>query len=296
MERKASFAMWTSLLSNIFLTIIKMVVGLLFNSQVLVADGIHNAGDVVAVLAALSSTKIARQPADEDHPYGHGKAEVIASGMVGLLLAISALIMAYHSIQSLVEPPTEGHVLVFIAAFISLFLKQFLYGYCMRLGKAINSKSMIATAYDHLADVYASGAAVLGIGLGLIGDKLGIEYLMYGDPISGIIVSILVLKLGLHIGKESTNVLMEKNLEEEKIHQYATIIKSIPEVRRIDKIRAREHGYYILMDVRVSIPAKLSIQEGHDISRKIKQAVMESDDHVQEVLIHLNPYHERGVI
>jgi cation diffusion facilitator family transporter len=290
MEIKASFAMWFSLLSNILLTIIKIVVGVLFNSQVLVADGIHNAGDVVAVLAALSSTKIARQPADDDHPYGHGKAEVIASGMVGLILAISALIMAYHSIQSLFQPATEAHWIAFIAAIVSLLLKQFLYVYCMRIGKAINSKSLIATAYDHLADIYASGAAVLGIGLGLIGEKFGIEYIMYGDPISGIVVSVLVMKLAIHIGKDSTNVLMEKNLEEEKMMQYTSIVNSIQEVRRIDRIRAREHGYYIIMDVRVSIPAELTIQEGHDISRKIKQAIQKSDQNVQEVLIHLNPY------
>lgn len=295
MERKAPIAMWFSLLINIFLTIGKIVIGIFFNSQVLIADGIHNAGDVVAVIAALTSTKIARLPADDDHPYGHGKAEVIASGMVGVILAFSALLMAYKSIESLFKPATEAHMIAFLAAILSVILKQFLYAYCLRVGKQVNSKSLMATAYDHLADVYASGAAVIGIGLGMIGDKFNLDFLMYGDPISGIIVSMLVMKLAIHIGKESTNALMEKNLDADKIGLYTLAITTVPQVRRIDRIRAREHGHYIIMDVRVSVPAELSIQEGHDISRQIKEAILDSDQNVQEVLIHLNPYYERGI-
>jgi cation diffusion facilitator family transporter len=293
MEKKATLAMWAGLISNVFLTVIKIVVGLLFHSQVLIADGVHNAGDVVASLAALSSMKIAHRPADEDHPYGHGKAEVIAAGMVGLILAISALVIAYQSIGCFFRVVSDVHVVAFMAAIISVFWKLSLYQFSMRVGRKANSKSLIATAYDHLADVYASLAAVIGIGLALIGDLYQIPFLRYGDPFSGIIVSVLVLKLALKIGQESIATLMEKNLDEEKIQSYFSIINSVQEVKRVDQIRAREHGYYVMMDVRVSIPANLSIQEGHDVCKKIKQRIMDQDKDVQEVLIHLNPYYER---
>lgn len=293
MEKKATLAMWAGLISNVFLTVIKIVVGLLFHSQVLIADGVHNAGDVVSSLAALSSMKIAHRPADEDHPYGHGKAEVIAAGMVGLILAISALVIAYQSIGCFFRVVSDVHVVAFMAAIISVFWKLSLYQFSMRVGRKANSKSLIATAYDHLADVYASLAAVIGIGLALIGDLYQIPFLRYGDPFSGIIVSVLVLKLALKIGQESIATLMEKNLDEEKIQSYFSIINSVQEVKRVDQIRAREHGYYVMMDVRVSIPANLSIQEGHDVCKKIKQRIMDQDKDVQEVLIHLNPYYER---
>lgn len=293
MEKKATLAMWAGLISNVFLTVIKIVVGILFHSQVLIADGVHNAGDVVASLAALSSMKIAHRPADEDHPYGHGKAEVIAAGMVGLILAISALVIAYQSIECFFRVVSDVHVVAFMAAIISVFWKLSLYQFSMRIGRKANSKSLIATAYDHLADVYASLAAVFGIGLALIGDLYQIPFLRYGDPFSGIIVSVLVLKLALKIGQESIATLMEKNLDEEKIQSYFSIINSVQEVKRVDQIRAREHGYYVMMDVRVSIPANFSIQEGHDVCKKIKQRIMDQDKDVQEVLIHLNPYYER---
>jgi cation diffusion facilitator family transporter len=294
MEKKTTLAMWAGLVSNIFLTAIKIVIGLLFDSQVLIADGVHNAGDVVASIAALSSIKIAHRPADDDHPYGHGKAEVIAAGMVGLILAGSALVIAYQSIESLFRPASNVHHIAFIAAIVSVVWKLSLYLFSIRIGKKSNSKSLIATAYDHLADVYASLAAVLGIGLALIGDQYQILFLKYGDPLSGIIVSILVLKLALKIGQESIAALMEKNLDEEKMKSYFSIINSVHEVKRVDQIRAREHGYYVMMDVRVSIPANLSIQEGHDICKKIKQRIMDQDKDVHEVLIHLNPYYERS--
>ena len=285
-------AVWISLISNIVLTILKLVVGVLFNSPVLLADGFHNAGDVIATGAALTSMRISKRPADEDHPYGHGKAEVISSAVVALILGLAALYIAFEAVSAFFEEPHKASLLALLTAFISLVWKQALYVYTIRLGKLTNSKGLIATAYDHLADVYASLAAVLGIGLALIGDFYDIHYLSYGDPFAGLIVSILVLKLAYDIGKEALDVLMEKNISQQRLDEFALLISTIPEVKRIDRLRAREHGHYILVDLRVGVPGEMTIQEGHDVSRKIKQTIMEQHDDVDEVLIHLNPWYE----
>ena len=153
---------------------------------------------------------------------------------------------------------------------------------------------MIATAYDHLADVYASLAAVLGIGLALIGDFYEIHYLAYGDPIAGIIVSFLVLKLAYDIGKEAMDVLMEKNISQHRLDEFAALIMTFPEVKRIDRLRAREHGHYILVDLRIGVPGEMTIQEGHDVARKIRDTIMEHNEDVDEVLIHLNPWYDEN--
>jgi cation diffusion facilitator family transporter len=291
-NKQSLLAAWISLVSNIFLTVIKVVVGLLFNSPVLLADGVHNAADVVASAASLGSMRISNLPADEDHPYGHGKAEVIASGIVAIILGFAALFIAYHAVEALFKPAVEASMLALVAALISLVWKQVLYVYTMRIGKQINSKGLIATAYDHLADVYASVAAVVGIGLGLLGDHFNIPFAAYGDPIAGILVSILVIKMAFEMGREAIDVLMEKNVSEEKIQEYTQVVKAIPQVKRIDRLRAREHGHYILVDIRVGVPGELTIQEGHDIGRSIKKTIMEKDEQVQEVLVHLNPWYE----
>ncbi|MCG7335913.1 cation diffusion facilitator family transporter [Sporosarcina sp. ACRSM] len=285
-------AVWISLISNILLTILKLVVGVLFKSPVLVADGFHNAGDVIATGAALTSMRISKRPADDDHPYGHGKAEVISSAIVALILGIAALYIAFEAVMAFFEEPAKASLLALLTAFISLIWKQALYIYTIRLGKLTNSKGLIATAYDHLADVYASLAAVLGIGLALIGDLYDIHFLAYGDPFAGIIVSGLVLKLAYDIGKEALDVLMEKNINQQRLDEFALLILTIPEVKRIDRLRAREHGHYILVDLRASVPGEMTIQEGHDVSRKIKQTIMEQHRDVDEVLIHLNPWYE----
>lgn len=290
-NKQSTFAIWNSLISNIVLTVMKLTVGLLFGSQVLIADGVHNAGDVFATAAALVSMMISKRPPDEDHPYGHGKAEVIGAGIVAVVLVLAALYMGYHSVMAMMEPPHKATLLVLIAAAISLVWKQWLYVYTMRIGKNTNSSGLIATAYDHLADVYASLAAVIGIALAMLGEHYNIHFLKYGDPFAGIIVAYFVLKLAIQMGKTSVDVLMEKNIDEVSMEQISELVKSIPEVKRIDRIRGREHGHYIIVDVRVGIPAELSVQEGHDISREIKRVIQAQNPMVEEVLVHLNPWY-----
>ncbi|MCR8630129.1 cation diffusion facilitator family transporter [Paenibacillus radicis (ex Xue et al. 2023)] len=293
-DKQSAFAIWISLISNIVLTCIKFSVGLLFNSPVLIADGVHNAGDVVATGAALSSMRVSKQPPDEDHPYGHGKAEVVGAGIVAIILGMAGIYMGYHSVKVLFEPPHNASVIALVAAAFSLILKQVLYVYTMSIGKKMKSNGLIATAYDHLADVYASIAAVIGIGLAMVGDYYNITFLSYGDPIAGIVVAFFVLKLAVHMGKASVGVLMEKNVDSEKLNAYINLVQSVPEVKRIDRIRARDHGHYIIIDVRVGIPAELTIQNGHDISRHIKETIMNQHPDVEEVLVHLNPWYKEN--
>lgn len=285
------FAIWISLMSNIVLTVLKILVGALFNSPVLLADGFHNAGDVVASAAALTSMRYSQRPADEDHPYGHGKAEVIGSGIVAIILAIASIYIGYEAVKTFFEEPAKASVIALITAIISLVWKQALYIYTMRIGKKVNSKGLIATAYDHLADVYASLAAVVGIGLALIGDAYDISFLSYGDPFAGVIVSILVLRLAYEIGKEAMDILMEKNVSEDRLQEFAALIRTVPEVKRIDRLRAREHGHYVLVDLRIGVPGTMTIQEGHDISSKIRNMIIDEHSDVDEVLIHLNPWY-----
>lgn len=288
---RSIIAIWISLISNIVLTVVKILIGFLFHSQVLLADGIHNAGDVIATFAALISTSVSRKPADEDHPFGHGKAEVIASGIVALIMAIASFYMIYKSIESLLEPAVEASFLALYAAVLSLVWKQLLYVYCIRIGKKENSKGLIATANDHLADVYASAAAVVGIGAALFGDHFHVPFTQYGDPIAGIVVSIFVAKLAYEMGHEAVHTLMERNLPQERLNEFIRIVETISEIKRIDRIRAREHGHYVIVDLRVSIHNQKTIQEGHDIIREIKRRIMEEHPDVEEVLVHLNPWH-----
>jgi cation diffusion facilitator family transporter len=290
-ERVSKIAGWVSVASNLLLTLLKLVIGFYLGSQVLIADGVHSAADVVASVAALGAMTISNRPADKEHPYGHGKAEVVASGIVSVILIIAAVGIAYKGFESLLKEATSPHLTSLFAALFSLVAKQVLYVYTYRLGKKYNSQALIATAIDHQADVYASLAAVIGIAVALVGQATGHTILYYADPVAGILVAALILKLAYHIGSKSVDTLMEKNVPPELLEDFERIIYSVPKVRRIDRLRAREHGHYILVDVRVGVPGQLSIQEGHDVANSLKKAVMEKHPNVQEVLVHINPWY-----
>ena len=278
-------------MSNIVLTVLKLIVGFVFKSPVLLADGFHNAGDVVASAAALTSMRISKRPADEDHPYGHGKAEVIGSSIVAIILGLASIYIAFEAVMALFEHPATASKIALLTAILSLVWKYVLYIYTMRVGKEENSKGLIATAYDHLADVYASLAAVVGIGLALIGDAFALPLLAYGDPIAGIVVSVLVFRIAAEIGKESVDILMEKSVSDERLAAFEELIRLMPEVKRIDRLRAREHGHYVLVDIRIGVSGELTIQEGHIISSRLRNLIMENNEDVDEVLIHLNPWY-----
>jgi cation diffusion facilitator family transporter len=291
-HQAASRAAWISLVSNVLITIMKLVGGTLLKSSVLIADGVHNAGDVVATVATFGSMRISRNPADEDHPYGHGKAEVLGAAFVAVVLALAAVLMGYHAVHAFFEPAPTAHFLALAAALLSLVWKQSLYAYTMRIGKQLSSKGLIATAYDHLADVYASAAAVIGIGLGLLGQWLNVRWLGYADPAAGFIVSLLVMKLAYEMGKESVDILMEKAVPSEQLTAYAELVRKVDPVKRIDRLRARELGTHVFVDVRASVPGDLTIRQGHEIVRRIQQSIHEARPEVEEVLIHLNPWYE----
>ncbi|GEK34339.1 cation diffusion facilitator family transporter [Kurthia sibirica] len=290
-KRQSMLAAWISVISNVCLTIIKIVCGVLFKSQVLLADGIHNAADVVASGVSLGSMKISNQPADDDHPYGHGKAEVLSSAFVAIILFLAALYIAYGSILALFNPSFEAHWIAFVAAIVSLVWKLVLYKYTMTIGRREKSNGLIATAYDHLADVYASLAAVIGIGLSLANTFITIPFAQYADPVAGIIVAVLIIRLSITMIKDSTAILMEASLPMERNAQYAEVVAANEFVKRIDSIRARTHGHYVLVDVRVGVPATLSVQQGHDVCKQLKSQLKAMDEEVSEVLVHLNPWY-----
>lgn len=291
-ERVSEIAAWIAVGSNVLLTVLKLVIGYWVASNALIADGYHSAADVLASVAVLISMRISTRPADEDHPYGHGKAEVVAAGIVAGILTVAAFEIGLGAIEALFETAKEPHWIAFAAVLFSWGVKQVLYIYTMRLGKKLSSPGLIATAVDHQADVIASIAAVIGIGLALAGKWINLPLLYYADPVAGFAVALLILKLAYETGREAMEILMERNVEPEKLHAFAQIVLAVSHVKRLDRLRARAHGHYILVDVRVGVPGTITVQEGHDVARTIRNTIMQKHPDVEEVLVHLNPWYE----
>lgn len=288
---------WLGIWSNVILALVKIIVGSLAASQALIAEGIHSGADLFASVIVLLVIGIANKPADEEHPYGHGKAEVIISAIVGLLLFIISLFIIYEALVALFSPIEEEPKMIAVwVAVISYLLKLWLYRYSLRIAKEQKSKAIEAIAYDHKADISSSIAAAIGITIAIIGERLEMTLLLYADAMASIIVSLFILRIAIKMIQEAFHILMESNIDKEDLQEITAIITSFPDVRRIDRLRAREHGHYIIIDLRIAVDHDLTIQEGHDLGRAIKEKIKSRFDHVQEVLIHLNPYYDEGDI
>jgi cation diffusion facilitator family transporter len=290
-ESIAKKVAWISVWSNIALTLGKVILGSYGHSDAVFADGIHSAADVFASVIVVLVIKLANKPADQDHPYGHGKAEVIVSGIVGLLLLLVSLYVVYEAVMGIFHPLESPAFLAMWVALFSFVAKKLLYDYSLKVAKNYNSKAIEAIAFDHKADIVASIAAAFGVVLSIIGNKFHIVFLLYGDKLASIFVAYLIFNIARELLSSSFKILMESNVDNVMLEEFSSTISSFPDVRRIDRIRAREHGNYILVDIRISIDYFKTIKEGHDLGRDIKEALIKENDHIQEVLIHLNPYY-----
>lgn len=289
-EALAKKIAWISVISNIILTLGKMIIGWYGHSDAVFADGIHSAADVFASVIVLLVIKIANKPADKEHPYGHGKAEVIVSGIVGILLFLVSIYLVFEGITGFFKEVESPSLLAMWVAVFSYVAKVVLYRSSMNVAKQNNSKAIEAIAFDHKADIVASLAAAIGVLLSIIGERFSIHLLQYGDKVASIFVAYLIFKIAKEMLTEAFDILLERNINNETIQEYIAIINEFPDVRRIDRIRARELGHYILVDLRISIDHFKTIKEGHDLARSIKVKLMEQHDNIEEVLIHLNPY------
>ncbi|KOO46911.1 cation diffusion facilitator family transporter [Priestia koreensis] len=289
-ESIAKKVAWISVWSNIVLTVGKIIIGYSSNSDAVFADGIHSAADVFASIIVLIVIRLANKPADDDHPYGHGKAEVIVSGIVGIILFLVAIYIVFEGVSGFFHPIESPTLMAMWVALFSYVAKILLYQYSLKTAKAQQSKAIEAIAFDHKADIIASIAAAMGVIVSIVGKQEKIHFLLYGDKVASIFVAFLIFRISWQMMNEAFQILMERNVAPDLLEEFTSTIESFPEVKRIDLIRAREHGHYILVDVRISIDHFKTIKQGHDLGREIKKVLMDKNDHIQEVLIHLNPY------
>ncbi|MBL4954438.1 cation transporter [Neobacillus sp. YIM B02564] len=289
-ETLAKKIAWISLICNLVLTLGKIIIGSIGNSDAVFADGIHSAADVFASVIVLLVIKISNKPADKEHPYGHGKAEVIVSEIVGMLLLLVSIYVAYEGIAGFFQEVESPSILAMWVAVFSFAAKVILYRSSLQVARQNSSKAIEAIAFDHKADIVASIAAAIGVLFSIIGQRFEIHFLLYGDKAASIFVAYLIFRIAKEMLTEAFDILLERNINNEIIQEYIDIISTFPDVKRIDRIRAREHGHYVLVDLRISIDHFKTIKQGHDLAKAIKKEMMVRNDNIHEVLIHLNPY------
>lgn len=287
--KQAEFAAIVGVIGNIVLAIIKGVLGFLGNSRALIADAAHSASDVLGSIAVFVGLRAAKQPPDEDHPYGHGKAESIAAIIVAVLLFIVGIEIGRSAFTAFFKSISPPNILAVYGALLSIIAKESMFQYKFRLGKKIKSDAIIVNAYEHRSDVYSSLAALVGIGFALLGDKLGVSWLEYADPLAGLFVSLLILKMAWTLGADSIHTTLDHVLHEDETEQLRKVVEGVPQVKKIDELYAREHGHYVIVDIKISIDPFMTVEEGHRVGKLVKEKLM-AVNNVHNVMVHINPY------
>ena len=292
--KKVQFAAWVGIIGSILLAILKGVVGLLANSRALIADAVHSASDVVGSVAVLIGVRAAKMPADKDHPYGHGKAESIAAIVVSVLLFMVGLEIGISAFQSFYEPIEVPGMAAIYAVIFSIVAKELMFRYKYKLGKKYRSEALITDAWHHRSDVFSSFAALLGIGASISGGYLQLDWLVYADPLAGLFVSILILKMAYQLGKQSIHNTLDHVLHDEDTVEMRIRAIAVEGVKKVDEFLAREHGHYVIIDIKIAVDPHITVEHGHAIGKKVKEILMQ-EDHVRDVRVHINPYIDEQV-
>ncbi len=287
--KKVRTGAWVGIIGNLILAIIKGVVGLIADSRALVADALHSASDVAGSVAVLIGVKAARQPPDEDHPYGHGKAETVTAIIVAVLLFIVGVEIALGAFRSFNEPIVVPGSMALYAIVFSIVVKEFMFRYKFRLGKKYKSEALITDAWHHRSDVFSSLAALLGVGAAIFGGYAEINWLVYMDPLAGLFVSLLIMKMGWKLGSEAIHNTLDHVLHEEDTEEMWAQARAVSGVQKVDELLAREHGHYVIVDIKIAVDPHITVEQGHSIGKDVKNALMQ-DGYVQDVRVHVNPY------
>ncbi len=292
---KAEFAAWLGIGGNLLLAAMKGIVGYFANSKALIADALHSASDVAGSFAVLIGLRVSQTPPDKDHPYGHGKAENIAAIIVSVLLFLVGVEVGISSIQSFFSEisPKVPKAMAIYAVIVSIIVKEAMFQYKYRLGKKINSQAIIANAWEHRSDVLSSFAALIGIIGAIIGGKYGIYWLVYADPLAGAVVSLLIMKTAYDIGKESMSNTMDRVLQDEEAKKLILEVEKVMGVLHVDELFAREHGHYLIVDVKIGVNPKMTVEQGHQIGKEVKRKLIKKFSNVKDVFVHINPYHSK---
>jgi len=275
---------------NIFLTLLKYFAGIFGRSSAMIADATHSLSDLISDIVVLFFVKIAAQPDDEKHRYGHGKFETFSTFIVGTILAFAGIGILWDAGHKIYQhffaekiPPPETFALY--AAFISIVLKEALFWITLRVGKKTNSQVAIANAWHHRTDSLSSVATLAGIAGAIF---LGGEWRIL-DPIAAAIVSFFILRVAYKIAMPAINDLLEQSLPLEVRQKIILLCKEIPHVQNPHSLRTRRLGNNYAIELHININKDMTVEESHKVTLAVEHAIREEFGSHTHVVIHVEP-------
>lgn len=281
-------AMIKSFIVNIFLVILKLISGFIFTSFALIADGIHSTSDLLSDVFVLLGIRHSVKPADEDHPFGHGKFEYVLSLFLGLSITLIAYNLGKNVIDNFNEVSDIPSYLSLIVILLVVFVKLYLARYLMKKGEEIDSEIIRASGKESLSDVVSSAVVFVGVICVFAGEYFGIDFLLRGDKIASIIIALFIVRIGIMIIYSSIQSLQGKSVKDEICLDYRNMIKAVKGVLDVDKIDMISYGPYYQAIVEIKVSSNITVKEGHAIAHNVHNRLMENEK-ICHVSVHVNP-------
>lgn len=275
---------------NFILVAFKFIAGILGNSSAMVADAVHSLSDFMSDIIVLLCIRVSKKPEDEDHTYGHGKFETLASVAIGLILLGTGLGLFWESLSSIIgffkgEPLTMPTWLALSAAIISILAKEALYQYTIAAARKIGSDVLKANAWHHRSDSLSSIATVLGIG----GAMFAGEKWVFLDPLAACVISVFIVGMAISLMKPGIDELMEKSLPPSEIKLIEDVISSTPGVRGYHRLRTRRMGVNRAVEAHIKLDDDLTLKKAHDTASAIEKGIRDALGKDTHVGIHMEP-------
>jgi len=290
MERfkKVKLASVIGIIANIFLFIIKVIIGYLTNSRAMIADAFNSAGDVFSSFMTFIGNKISSMPSDDDHNLGHGKAEYIYSLLISITMLILSFSVFKDSFISLLNP-SKYHFSYFlvIVCLVTILVKFILYIYTKKISKKYNNLLIEANSKDHRND------CIITL-FNLISCLLANYNIYFFDSITGIGISLWIFITGIKIFKESYDVLMDKSISDDTKNKVFEIINKHQEIKKVIHFNSTPVGYRYQISFTIYVDGNLSTFESHEIANKLEKEITKRIDEVYLTVIHVNPIENKN--
>lgn len=280
-----------SLVTNILLSLIKIVFGYIGRSSALIADGIHSFSDLITDVVAIFGNGLASKPADTKHPYGHGKLEYITSLAIGLMIIVVGIEMIYNTINTSIVVPSSFIALI---SFLTIIIKLILARYVVKKGYEYNNNILIASGKESSADVLSSIVVLISIFLMQLTEYSSI--FRYADKIGTVIVGLFILRTGYEILKDNiSTILGEQETDRKLIEKINNVILKEEKIKKVNSLIVLKYGPYYKLISEVSMDSKLSLIEAHNIIDEVEKNIKKKVRKIAYITFHMCPYIDENI-
>lgn len=280
----------TGSIVNMVLLVMKFAAGVLGNSVAMIADAVHSLTDFITDIVVLAFVRLSSKPADQDHDYGHGKYETIATSIIGMALVLVAGMLGWKGAQKIIlviqgQQLESPGIIALVAAVASIVLKEWVFRITRKVAHEVNSQALEANAWHHRSDALSSIGTAIGIG-GAV--ALGQNWAVL-DPIAALIVSVLIFVTAFRLLRQASGELLEESLPKETEDKIIQTVYRDPMVSDIHNLHTRRIGSIIAIEMHLRLPGDISLTESHTHATQIEKALKQEYGAGTHIMLHIEP-------